>query len=133
MNRYLLLVLATLGIVGLATVYGVDRSRDAVQQVTDDVGEVVTSVQSDTAGESTGIEGAGQNVVRQTSEEGLARSRELPNAQVQTTQAERTPPDTTVIIEPEEVVFPEQNLEAVQPVEPVTPATTNQDPIPALW
>jgi hypothetical protein len=131
MNRYLLLVLAALGTIGLATVYGVDLSRDALQQSPDDTGEVVRSVQDTATNELTGIEAAGQNVIPQTSEEGLARSRDLPGTQVQNVQAETTPPATTV--SPDPAVFPEQNLEAVQPVAPATPPATDQDPIPALW
>lgn len=131
MNRYMLLVLAALGAIGLVTVYGVDQSRDAVQQVTDNSRAVVNSAQNNAAEEPGSIEEAGQNVTRQTSEEGLARSRNLPSAQGQNVQAETTPPEPVV---PEaEVVFPEQNLEAVQPVAPVSPPPTDQDPIPALW
>lgn len=132
MNRYLLFPL--LGVIAaLLMVYVARSGQDLIQQVPDST-EEDTSITSDFAdGSANGIRNAGDNVTQITSEEGLQRSRNLP-------QAEGTTPPTDAQFDSQQpgsadsnTDFPEQNLQPVPPVAPADPPPADQEAIPALW
>lgn len=128
MNRYLMA--AVLSLVALATAYGV-RTQDGFRSAVNDARRTVSSVPTSAAEGQTGIESAGQNVLRQTSEEGLQRLRDQPAAVGQTTPMDPTPPATETDVETEPATFPDPDI----PAAPVTPQPqpADQDAIPALW
>lgn len=129
MNRYMLGAL--LGLISLLTAYGIGNSQDFVRQIPRASRNAVSSAPTAAAeAELTGVAAAGQNVTRQTSEQGLQQSRQAPAAVSQTTAADGAEAQIEMVGEAE---FPEQNLDNVQPVAPANPEPVNQDAIPALW
>lgn len=116
MSRYLLGIL--LGFIALATLYGVSNSRDVVNQV--NRSREVISASPAGAQQLSPIEGAGRNVTRQTSAEGIEQVIEEEDPQPETAPA--TTVETPVV-------------EETAPAETAPPAssTNNQEPIPALW
>lgn len=126
MNRYL--VAALLGLVSMMAVYGIGRNRDVVQQVTDASRDAIQSTPTSAAEGAAGIESAGQNVTRITSDEALG--------EIEITE-DFVSED---FVQEAEVVAPVEPVEpavepAITPVTPVVPATppADQEAIPALW
>ncbi|MEM6520872.1 MAG: hypothetical protein AAF722_16245 [Cyanobacteria bacterium P01_C01_bin.70] len=121
MNRYLLGFI--LGAIAFLTLLGIGNSRQLFRRAGDASRESISA--TPTAAEplsQSGIESAGQNVLRQTSEEAIQRSQDLTtNNQQPATQTTPTPAATTPPVAPE----------------PATPAPatppTDQEAIPALW
>ncbi len=126
MNRYLLIALLTL--LGISTVYGVS-TRDGLREVANDARRTISSTPTNASEELSGIESAGQNVIRQTSEEGLRSPRGAVRATGQTVPGTGVVPNDA----PSVAEFPEQTLEPVQPVVPAETRPNDQDAIPALW
>lgn len=129
MNRYLLITLFAL--LGISTAYGVS-TRSGLREFMDDARSPVSSTPTSASEGRTGLESAGQNIIRQTSEEALDSPRENVQAEGQTVPAAPTDAQVTAN-EPPTAEFPEQNLDAVQPVAPADTQPNNPDAIPALW
>lgn len=128
MNRYLLITLFAL--LGMSTVYGVS-TRNGLRELVDDARRPVSSTPTNASEGAAGLESAGQNIIRQTSEEALRSPRGDVQAEGQTVPS---PTDAQVTAnDPPTAEFPEQNLEAVQPVAPAETQPSNPDAIPALW
>ena len=119
MNRYLVALLALLGLVGL---YSVINPPDTSSSTANSDADPVVTV------DTTGLESAGANVLRQTSPLGLERLAAIQanGAAIAPANIEspETPaaPATTPPVEPEPAPAPE-----------VIPETPPQEPIPALW
>ncbi|MGF1459304.1 MAG: hypothetical protein ACFBSG_09790 [Leptolyngbyaceae cyanobacterium] len=130
MNRYLLgLLLAGIAVM---TALGIENSQDFLRQATDASRESISATPS-SAAERTGIESAGQNVTRQTSDEGMARVDSAPNTVNSTTSSAQTTDTTRSAGSTETATPPVEPATASQPATiPATPAT-DQEAIPALW
>lgn len=128
-NRYLLA--AVLGAIAFLALLGIGNGRDLLQQSRNTISSTPSSAAEGTA--LTGIESAGQNVLRQTSSEAIELAADMANG-------------TTV--EPSmntgsEDNFDPTNPNATPPVSPTptpqpapapaTPPPTDQEAIPALW
>ncbi|MDB9526768.1 hypothetical protein PN498_12275 [Oscillatoria sp. CS-180] len=119
MSRYLLA--AILGLVAIATIYGIGNSQETLQRATDDSRDraVSDSLNND---DIASIQDAGQNVTRQVSADGEVIGAP-PTAQVPD-DAPEVFDDEVPAVEPE----PEPTIEPVQPVPP-----RDREAIPALW
>ncbi|NER79231.1 MAG: hypothetical protein F6K42_06535 [Leptolyngbya sp. SIO1D8] len=129
MSRYLLGAL--LGIIALFTLYGVSNSQNLVQQITRGTRASRNAISANPAAAEplSDVERAGQNVIRQTSAEGLEEARET--VADQTVTAPET--DTAAEQQAQETNQPEQAATpAPETPAPATPAP-NPDAIPALW
>ncbi len=141
MNRYLL---ALLGLVAAFMLNSVIDGRGAVKRVTRSSRTAISANPTSAATLTASLEEAGRNVTRQTSIEGIERSRRLGTG----TQSNTTPSGQfgssggsgsggfggsggtgTTTVTPVNPVAP------VTPVNPVTPAPNDpqQDAVPALW
>ena len=118
MNRYLVALLALLGLVGL---YSVINPPDTSSSTANSDADPVVTV------DTTGLEGAGANVLRQTSPLGLERL-----AAIQVDGAASAP---TTVESPEPAAAPATTppVEPEPAPAPVIPETPPQEPIPALW
>ncbi len=75
MNRYILG--AILGLITVFTIYGLENSGDFFNRATQSSRDAISSIPT-SAAEGTGIESAGENVTRQTSEDALGQTTDLP-------------------------------------------------------
>lgn len=136
MNRYLLA--AVLGAIAFLTLLGLGNSQEVLRRAGDASRNTISANPSSAAEGSnlTGIESAGENVLRQTSPEAIERLGTM--ADVPTTPAMNAgAQDTFDPADPNRTppVPPNPNPEpAPQPAPPaVTPPPTDQEAIPALW
>lgn len=119
MNRYLVALLA---LVGLSTLYGVINPPDFLSSTVES--EATPTAQSTATNVNVaGLEGAGENVLRQTSPFGLERLAALQNS------GSGTPIAPTAVQDPP----PAEPEPAPAPAPQVIPETPPQEPIPALW
>ncbi|MGD1860401.1 MAG: hypothetical protein ACFB0E_10570 [Leptolyngbyaceae cyanobacterium] len=123
MNRYLLFFI--LGAIAFLTLLGIGNSQQLFRRVGDASRESISA--TPTAAQplnQEGIESAGQNVLRQTSEEAIGQVPSQPTT---------TSPTTVTPAQPE--IAPTPPVAPVEPVAPVpeTPPPSDQEAIPALW
>lgn len=132
MNRYILG--AILGLITVFTIYGLENSGELFQRTTQSATDTISATPS-SAADSSGIESAGQNVLRQTSPEGLEGVTSAPNDTGEFTQTPTTvPPVSPNTGTPApQTVPPQTTIPPTQPTTPATSSTANQDAIPALW
>jgi len=133
MNRYLLFPL--LGVIAaLLMVYVARSGRELVQPVTDLTEEDLPTTPNFANNSVNGIRNAGDNVTQITSEEGLRRSRNLPQAEGTTIPTDDAQFDSRQPASAgNNTEFPEQNIQPVPPVAPADPPPADQEAIPALW
>lgn len=123
MSRYLG---ALLGVIALLALYSIVNSQAIVQQLDRGVRASRNSISANPAAAADGafsVEGAGQNVTRQTSEDGM---QPVPNT-TPSQDANATAPNTT---EADEAAQP---APAPQPATTTTTPPANPEAIPALW
>ncbi|MEM9119586.1 MAG: hypothetical protein AAF827_04610 [Cyanobacteria bacterium P01_D01_bin.6] len=132
MNRYLLAAL--LGAIVFLTLVGLGNSRNLLQRSSSTVSSTPLSAAEGVA--LTGIESAGQNVLRQTSSEALERADVI---------SDNTPPVEPTLNPDANDPFNPADPNATPPVAPnptpppqaapapATPPPTDQEAIPALW
>ena len=127
MNRYLLG--AILGLIAVSTLYGLDNTQNWFSRSR----ESISASPSSAASDPSGINEAGDLVLRQTSQEAIDRARGL------SADSNQVSPDSTFIdpapIAPTSVSTTQtvQSAPATQPVAPATVPPANQEAIPALW
>ncbi|NEQ43268.1 MAG: hypothetical protein F6K00_06795 [Leptolyngbya sp. SIOISBB] len=129
MNRYLLA--AVLGAIAFLALLGIGNGRDLLQQSRNTISSTPSSAAEGTA--LTGIESAGQNVLRQTSPEAIGILADGTTPPTPTLNPDATDnfnpadPNSTPPVSPSPTPTP-------QPAPaPATPPPTDQEAIPALW
>jgi len=134
MNRYLLGF--GLGAIAFLALLGIGNSGEVLRRAGDASRESISANPTSAAETSnlTGIEGAGQNVLRQTSPEAIERSRNLtagtsqPTDTFQPSNGQTQPPANATPPVPPSTTPPATAQPAPAPVPP-----TDQEAIPALW
>lgn len=124
MNRYLLA--AVLGAIAFLTLLGIGNGRDLFQSSRNTISSTPSSAAEETA--LTGIESAGQNVLRQTSPEAIERA-----AGMTTVQPAVNPGADTTTVPPAASSTPPVSPEPAPAPQPAPAPTTDQEAIPALW
>jgi hypothetical protein len=143
MNRYLLGLLA---LIGLLVFNNVIDGRKTLRNVTRTSRTAVTANPTSAATSGVSLEQAGRSVTRQTSIEGIERSRQLgtgTTTQSNTTSSDQfggssdgfttTAPATVTPVTPVVPVTPTPSVVPITPVTPGVPGQRNPDAIPALW
>ena len=131
MSRYL--VGALLGLIAVLTLYGVGSSQNVWQQIgrgTRASRESISAIPASAANGAPSIDQAGQNVVRQTSLDGIQQAQNTTPPETQTAQGQSTTPETSTAAEG---TAPQP--QPASPAAATAPSTpqTNPDAIPALW
>ena len=129
MNRYVLA--AVLGAIAFLTLLGIGNSQDMLRRSRNSLSATPSSAAE--SNNLTGIDSAGQNVLRQTSPEAIER---LPNVADGTTPQPTLNPGATEPTSPTDpnATPPVPPSTAPPPTPaPETPPPTDQEAIPALW
>jgi len=132
MNRYLLGFV--LGAIAFLTLLGIGNSGEVLRRAGDASRESISANPTSAAETSnlTGIEGAGQNVLRQTSPEAIERSRNLTTGTSQPTDG--SPSSNAQTQSPNGVTPPVPPSTTPPPTtQPAPLPPTDQEAIPALW
>ena len=126
MNRYLLA--AVLGAIAFLTLLGIGNSQDLLRRSRSSISATPSSAA--TSDNLAGIDGAGQNVLRQTSPEAISILADGTPAQP-TLNPGATDPNAPTPTDPN--ATPPVPPSTTPPATPETPPPNDQEAIPALW